>query len=378
MQANTQTPRGPIHRGRGLAALAAALFLALGVGLFDVGQAAAQTQGREVPEEALTGGAVPGGSLGSANDAEMWRAVRGGIQGNVSIPDRKAGVLVQSEGENWRNVRNGPLLTYGSWLLLGMIGLLALFFVLRGRVRIEAGPAGRTIQRFGFLERFTHWMTATSFIILALSGINLLWGKFVLLPVFGPEIFSWVTTAGKYAHNFLAFPFMLGLVLMFVLWVVHNIPNRYDLIWLSKGGGLFSKHSHPPSKKFNAGQKLIFWATILGGLSLSLSGISLLFPFELALWSKTFAIINIVGFDLPTNLHAVQEMQLSSLWHAVIGLVLMAIILAHIYIGTIGMQGAFDAMGSGKVDENWAREHHNLWVAEVKGETPKQAAQPAE
>jgi formate dehydrogenase subunit gamma len=148
------------------------------------------------------------------------------------------------------------------------------------------------------------------------------------------------------------------------------------MIWLSKGGGLFTKHSHPPSKKFNAGQKLIFWATILGGLSLSLSGIALLFPFEFPVWSKTFVALNVLGLGLPTDLTPIQEMQLSSMWHAIVSLVLIAIIIAHIYIGSIGMQGAFAAMGSGKVDENWAREHHNLWVAEVRGETPQQAKQP--
>jgi formate dehydrogenase subunit gamma len=365
---------------RGLLALAMALGLGLSTGLAltagTAGDALAQTQGRDVPQEALTGGNVPGGSLGSASDSEMWRAVRGGIQGTVSIPDRNAGILVQSEGENWRNVRNGPLLVYGSWLLLGMIGVLALFFVLRGRIKIEAGRSGRTIERFGFLDRFAHWLTATSFIVLAITGINLLWGKFVLMPVLGPEAFAWLSTAGKYAHNFLAFPFMLGIVLMFVLWVRHNIPNKYDMIWLSKGGGLFTKHSHPPSKKFNAGQKLIFWATILGGLSLSLSGIALLFPFEFPVWSKTFVALNVLGLGLPTDLTPIQEMQLSSMWHAIVSLVLIAIIIAHIYIGSIGMQGAFAAMGSGKVDENWAREHHNLWVAEVRGETPQQAKQP--
>lgn len=357
-------------RRLGSTAMALATVTFLAVTMLSATDAAAQNQGREVPEEALTGGAVPGGTLGSASDAEMWRAVRGGIQGEVSIPDTKAGILVQSEGENWRNVRNGPLLVYGSWLLLGMIGLLALFFVLRGRIKIEAGPSDRTIERFGFLDRFAHWLTATSFVILALTGINLLWGRFVLLPVLGPEAFSWLTIAGKYAHNFLAFPFMLGITLMFVLWVKYNIPNKYDLIWLSKAGGLFTKHSHPPSKKFNAGQKVIFWSTILGGLSLSLSGIAMMFPFEFDMWAKTFAALNIFGFGLPTDITPIQEMQLSTLWHGLVSLVLIAIIVAHIYIGSLGMQGAFAAMGSGQVDENWAREHHNLWVAEVRGETP--------
>ena len=211
-------------------------------------------------------------------------------------------------------------------------------------------------------------MTAVCFIVLALTGLNLLYGKHVLLPVLGPEVFAAITLAGKYAHNYLSFGFMVGVVLMFVLWVRHNLPSKYDVKWLAQGGGLLVKGTHPPAKKFNFGQKIIFWCVILGGLSLSLSGIALLFPFQLAMFNPTFAVLNTIGFDLPTNLTAMEEMQLSQLWHAGVGLVLIAIIVGHIYIGSLGMEGAFAAMGSGQVDENWAREHHAVWVAEVKGE----------
>jgi formate dehydrogenase subunit gamma len=306
-----------------------------------------------------------------AGKSDVWRSIRQGEQGYVSIPDKKAGVLVQSEGENWRAFRNGPLSTWGVWGMVGILGLLALFFIVRGRIRIEHGPSGRLIERFNGLERFSHWLTAVSFIVLGLTGLNILYGRYVLLPVIGPDAFSVISLAGKYMHNYIAFAFMLGLVLILVLWIKDNIPSRLDLTWFAQGGGIFSKHKHPPAKKFNAGQKIIFWAVVLGGFSVSLSGIALMFPFEFAFFGKTFAALNIFGFGLPENLTMMQEMQLSQLWHAIVALVLLILIIAHIYIGTIGMEGAFDAMGSGMVDENWAKEHHSLWVEEVKEEERK-------
>ena len=353
---------------QGLIAVGLFLGLAFAVAMLAAGSVAAQTEGRQVAPESPVGGTVPGASLGSESDSEIWRAVRGGVQGSVSIPDKQAGVLIQSEGDNWRAIRNGPLTVYGAWIVLGFVGLVALFFLVRGRIKIDAGPSGRTIERFNGLERFTHWLTAVCFVILALTGLNLLYGRHTLLPLLGPEAFTAITMAGKYAHNYLAFPFMLGVVLMFVLWVRHNIPNRYDLAWIAKGGGLFVKGVHPPSKKFNAGQKVIFWSVVLSGLSLGLSGVALLFPFTFAFWDGTFATLNAIGFNLPTGLTAMEEMQLSQLWHAIVALVAIGIIIGHIYIGSLGMEGAFAAMGSGHVDENWAREHHNIWVAEVKGE----------
>jgi formate dehydrogenase subunit gamma len=319
------------------------------------------------PALAQEQGQVPGGALGGASDSDFWRALRQGDRGTVSIPNEQAGVLIQSEGDNWRAIRNGPLSTYGVWVLLGMIVLLALFFAIRGRIRIESGRSGHRIQRFNGIERFAHWLTATTFVVLALTGLNLLYGRYVLLPLLGPEIFAALTLGGKYAHNYLAFGFMIGLVMLFVLWVWANLPNHHDVIWLLKGGGMLKRGVHVSAKKFNAGQKIVFWLVILGGVSVSLSGIMLLFPFELSMFGETFAWINwAFGTDYPTQLTAMQEMQFAQAWHAIVGLVLTAIIIAHIYIGTIGMEGAFDAMGSGEVDENWAREHHNLWVRQLE------------
>ncbi len=306
-------------------------------------------------------------------NTDLWGKIRKGTTGQVSIPDKKAGTLIQSEGDtDYRAVRNGPLSVYSTYALFGTLFLLALFFLLRGRIRIDHGKSGVTIMRFTGVERFAHWLMAGSFVVLALSGLNMLFGRYALMPVIGKDVFAIITLWGKYLHNYLAFAFMAGVVLAFILWVVHNFPNRHDLVWLLKGGGMFTRGSHPPARKFNAGQKILFWSVVILTISVSLSGIALMFPFETVFMAKTFAALNAIGFDLPTSVSSIQEQQLNQIWHAIVGVVFIVIILAHIYIGTVGMEGAFDAMGSGEVDTNWAREHHSLWVEEME-----QKARPA-
>lgn len=309
-------------------------------------------------------GHVPGEALGNQSDSEMWRAVRQGISGTVSIPDKQAGQLVQSEGDNWRAYRNGPLATWGVLSLVAMLLLMVLFLLARGRVAIDDGRAGTTITRFKDPERMGHWLIAVSFIILALTGLNITYGKYVLLPILGAPAFATLTQAGKWLHNYVAFSFMAGLVLVSMLWIKDNFPNAYDLKWIAKGGGLFTKGVHPPSKKFNAGQKFIFWSVLLGGIGLSLTGISLLFPSQVPLFSYIFAALGAIGFDVPTMLTPVQEGQYATTWHTIISTAMIVVIFGHIYIGTIGMEGAFDAMGSGDVDLNWAKQHHSIWVEE--------------
>ncbi len=310
-------------------------------------------------------------------EAQAVRPPVNAVGDDVPLP---ADATAPSGGDIRRAVREEPVLTFGMWALGGTLAALALFYLLRGRIRIEHGKAGVTILRFSALERFGHWLLATSFIVLGLTGLAMLYGRPVLIPVVGKQAFAAFMTYGELAHNLLAFAFMAGLALTFVTWVAHNLPGRHDVAWLLKAGGLFSKNAHPHARKFNAGQKIIFWSTMLLGVSLSLSGIALLFPFELHLFGKTFAALNVLGLNLPTDLTPLQEMQLSQLWHAAISLVMMALILAHIYIGTLGMEGAFDAMGSGQVDLNWAREHHDLWVEEaaLRHDAPHGAATPAD
>ena len=328
------------------------------------------------------------GTLGGASDSEVFRALRyGGADVTVSARGPASEIIIQDGGMRWLEWRKGPLREWGGWVLAGMVGVLALFLLLRGPIRIDGGRTGETILRFNALERFGHWLLAGSFILLAISGLITLFGRPLLIPLLGKDAFAPIALASKWIHNNVAWAFMLALVWVIVFWIVHNIPNRADLVWLAKGGGLFMRGSHPPARKFNAGQKIIFWVVVVLGLSISFSGLSLLFPFELPMFAKTFDIFNALGLpqavgmaELPTALAPHEEMQYAQLWHSIVAFVFIAIIIAHIYLGSIGMEGAFDAMESGEVDRQWAREHHSLWFEEETGEPahPAHEAPPAE
>ena len=318
------------------------------------------------------------GTLGGVSDAEIFRALRyGSADVTVSAQGPAAGVVIQDAGMRWLEFRRGPLRVYGGYLLLGMVAVLALYMLLRGRIRIDGKRTGETILRFTAIERFGHWLLAGSFILLGVTGLITLFGRAALIPIIGKESFAALAYASKWVHNNAAWAFMLALVMVFVFWVIHNVPNRTDLTWLAKGGGLFSRHSHPPARKFNAGQKIIFWVVILLGVSISLSGLSLLFPFELPMFAATFEALNALGLpqavglgELRTTLAPHEEMQFAQLWHTIIAFVFRAIIIAHIYLGSVGMEGAYDAMGSGEVEKQWAKEHHSIWYEEVTGEKP--------
>jgi formate dehydrogenase subunit gamma len=199
-----------------------------------------------------------------------------------------------------------------------------------------------------------HWMTATSFVILALSGLNITFGRPLLLPLMSPAAFTAWSEWAKYAHNYLSFPFTLGVILIFLMWIAGNIPNRIDLEWLKRGGGMVG-HDHPPAYRFNAGQKLIYWVVVLGGGAIAVSGYVLIFPFYGT---------------------AIETMQNASIIHGVVAMLFIAAMLGHIYIGTIGMEGAFEAMGRGTVDINWAREHHSLWLEEEGARRRTDSSQP--
>lgn len=314
------------------------------------------------------------GTLGGASDSEVYRALRFGTADvTVSTQQPAAGVLIQDRGMAWLQFREGPLLTWGGYAMLGMLGILVLFYLFRGRIRIDGPKTGHKILRFTNIERFGHWLFAGSFLLLAVTGLISLFGRVALIPLFGKETFAWLAMVSKWVHNNVAWAFMVGLVMITVMWLVHNIPNRHDLKWLAVGGGLFSKDVHPPAKKFNAGQKMIFWACVVLGVSISLSGLSLLFPFQMPMFAKTFAILNDTGLPallglgtLPEVMAPHEEMQFAQAWHSIVAFAFMTIIIAHIYLGSVGMEGAFDAMGTGEVEEQWAREHHGLWVEEME------------
>ena len=313
------------------------------------------------------------GTLGGSSDPELWRALRyGSADVTVSSGGEVASVLVQDGGMWWLDFRRTTLKNWGGYFLLGVIGALVAFFLLRGRIRIDAPKTGLTVVRFQAIERFSHWLLAGSFILLGLTGLLSLFGRTVLIPAFGHEANSLILIASKWVHNNVAWAFMVGLVMIFAFWVWHNLPDRTDLKWIVQFGGIIGS-KHPPAKKFNAGQKVIFWSVVILGGSISASGLSLLFPFDVPMFAKTFAILNdlgitgLLGLDpLPAELSPQEEMQYAQLWHAIVSFVLMGIIIAHIYIGSLGMEGAFDAMGTGEVDEAWAHQHHSIWLEDVK------------
>jgi formate dehydrogenase subunit gamma len=262
------------------------------------------------------------------------------IQGRGTIPDARSYTIEQPAGRDWRHFHEVTLRWIGATAMVGVFVLLVLFYLIRGMVRIESGRSGRVLVRFSAFERLVHWMTATCFIILGISGLNITFGKPLLLPLIGPEAFTTWSLWAKYAHNYLSFPFALGVVLIFLMWIAWNFPTRVDVNWLREGGGMVG-HKHPAADRFNAGQKMVYWIVVLGGGAVAASGYVLMFPF------------------FGTN---VAQMQLAEIVHGIIAVLFVAAMLGHIYIGTIGMEGAFEAMWDGTVDVNWAKEHHSLWL----------------
>ena len=238
------------------------------------------------------------------------------IQGRGSIPDVKSYTIEQPAGRDWRRFHEVTLRIIGAAAIIGMLVLLVVFYVARGMVRLESGRSGRTIVRFNAAERFVHWMTASCFIILALSGLNITFGRPLLLPLMSPEAFTAWSEWAKYAHNYLSFPFTLGVVLIFLMWLGGNIPNWVDIEWLRRGGGIVGR-DHPPAERFNAGQKLIYWIVVLGGAAMAVSGYVLIFPF----YGTT-----------------IEAMQNAEIVHGVVAMLFIAAMLGHIYIGTIGME----------------------------------------
>lgn len=286
------------------------------------------------------------------NNAEFWREVRRG-EGNpyqtTQVRGRETEVLVQSEGETWRQIRNGPITIYGGWLLVVVFLGLALFHWRRGKMRLHEPLTGRMVPRFSPWDRLVHWTSAVSFSILAVSGLMLLFGKYVVLPLIGYTLFAWLAIVLKNLHNFVGPVFVVSTLAMFVTYVRDNVPDRHDWNWLMRFGD-FLKGQRVPVGKYNAFQKVWFWvgATLLS-LVLGVSGLVLNFP----------------NFDQTREV-----MQWSNIVHASGAVVLMAMALGHIYMGTVGMEHGYDGMRYGAVDETWAKEHHELWYEEVKRQTP--------
>jgi formate dehydrogenase subunit gamma len=291
----------------------------------------------------------------SADEMELQRTLRGGvIEGRTTLPDTAAAILIQPEGRDWREFRNQWLFWIGAAAVVGTVALLALTFLVSGRKRIEAGRSGRSILRFGVLERVNHWMVAVSFVLLGLSGLNITYGALALRPIIGPEAFTALTFWGQAVHQYLSFPFVLGLFVMVAVWLRDNLPTKVDIAWI-KAGGPVAK-GHPPAGRFNAAQKALYWFTMGGGGLVALSGYVLMFPFT----------VTDVGGQ-----------QWAHIVHGLMAMVMIAAILGHAYIGSIGMEGALEAMSTGRVDYNWAKEHHSLWLEQETAKAREAVAPPS-
>lgn len=333
------------------------LGLALLLSLQITGTAQAQSTVRP-PDNATTnslppGNGVPGGTLGNLSDGTIWHNMRLGETGAVAIPDPNAGTLIQSQGETWRLLRTRWLLPYGARVLLGVLAILAVFFVIRGRMRLKAGRSGRVIPRFSLVARVVHWFVAALFIILGVSGLIMLFGRAALVPLIGPKAFALIASASMQGHNLFGPLFIGAIIALFLTFLRGNGFNLTDLKWLLKGGGMLGGHAS--AGRYNFGEKSWFWWATACGIALSVSGVLLLFPDNLP------GLLQSVASEAPPERTL---MQIANVVHGVTALAFIAFGLGHIYLGTIGMEGALEGMVSGTVDENWAKEHHDLWYEE--------------
>jgi formate dehydrogenase subunit gamma len=292
------------------------------------------------------------------NNAPVWRDVGKGVTGYSSLPYPESGNLIQgfaqypgssltNAGEAWRQVRNDWLIPYGGSMLLIVAVAIGLFYKAKGTIPLHGQETGRVIERFTYVERAAHWVNAIAFVVLAVSGIIMAFGKFFLLPVIGSTLFGWLAYVLKNLHNFTGPLFAVSLVVVIVTFARDNLPSKEDVTWLLKGGGLFGGHE-VPSHRFNAGEKVLFWSGVfLFGLLVVGSGVFL-------------------NKIVPAVDYTRANMQVAHMIHAASSVLMMAMFMGHIYMGTLGMDGAYKAMKTGYVDETWAKEHHELWYDDVK------------
>ena len=336
-----------------LSRLTGGLLLALAVALPAAAQqkdAPAPTSADAIKQQQKRAVEQPG------NNADVWRNVQSGQPNYTSVSGRETEILVQpharfpgqagmtTAGEAWRKFRNGPIMFYGGWLVVLVCAVIAAIYFGKGPIKLHEKPSGRLIERFSLAERWAHWAVAITFCVLGVTGLIILFGKYVLLPMFGYTLFSWLGILSKNVHNFVAPVFILSLIPFIVIYVKDNLPERGDLAWLARGWRMFAGE-HLPSGRFNAGEKVWFWVgVVLLSLVVSASGLILLFP----------------NFEQGRLL-----MQQANVIHAVAALLVIGLSLGHIYMGTIGVEGAYQNMRTGYTDATWGKEHHENWYNEV-------------
>jgi formate dehydrogenase subunit gamma len=295
----------------------------------------------------LSGLYMAGGADDSNPRANFWRVVREGVPGYTSVSSQGHTVLIQSSGENWREIRNGLLVRFSPWVIAAVAAVLGLFYMRVGQDKLEKPRSGVLIQRYTLGERILHWYTAVVFIIMAITGLSLLLGRVVLIPIFGHPIVAGYLEVSKVLHNFFGPLLLPGILGEFIVWVRFNIPRKYDLQWFKNMGGMIGSGPRPHIGKVNAGEKGWFWLVFLFGIGVGITGILLDFP----IWGQSRF-----------------TMQVSQVIHATVAVLFVAVSLGHIYMGTIGVEGAFEAMWTGSVDAVWAEQEHDLWYEEMMRE----------
>jgi len=278
---------------------------------------------------------------------DFWRDAVQGVSGRTQSNSPGADTLIMVEGERWREIRNQWISPGGAIALGGSLLAITLFYLLVGKVKLEHPRTGRKIERWTRWDRTIHWFVASLFIILAITGLSILYAKWFLMPILPTSVWAAWMTAAKNIHNYLGPLFGLGVLAMIIKWLKHNFFNMTDFKWFLKGGGIVGK-GHPSAGYLNGGEKVWFWMIVFVGLTVVISGLVL---------------------DFPNFGQTRETMQLFLIIHAGSSLLLMAAAFGHIYIGTLGTEGAFEGMKTGYVDESWAKQHHDLWYDAVKNKT---------
>jgi formate dehydrogenase subunit gamma len=280
--------------------------------------------------------------------ANFWRAVRDGVSGYTAVEGQERGVLIQNSGQNWREIRNGLMAGISPWVLAVVFFGIGLFFVVKGKHRLEERPSGEMIRRWSLAERVLHWATATLFVLLAVTGFSMLFGRRVLIPVFGLYGFGGYAQVAKTIHNYTGPFFFAGVLLEIIVWVRYNIPKKMDFVWFKSLGGMVGRGPRPHAERINGGEKAWFWIMATIGVAVCIAGLVMDFP----------------NFG-QTRL----TMQIANILHASLATLFLAASFGHIYIGTIGAEGTFEGMWRGDVSVEWAKQHQDLWYGEKLGRT---------
>lgn len=276
---------------------------------------------------------------------DLWREARSAVQGRSQVKGVDTGVLISDTGERWRQYRMKQLAPYGAIVLGGLVGIFILYYLIRGKIRIAAGRSGKLVRRYTSPEMVVHWLLAITFVILALSGLILLYGRWVLIPLLGPEGFSVTALASKNLHNYAGLLFTAIIPVAFFMYLKDSLFNlKVDGQWFARLGGYLGGEE-PSAEKVNAGQKAWYWVAMLGGLILVASGLVL---------------------DFPNFQQGREWLQGAHVVHTIAAIGVIAFFLVHLYLATIGVEGAFESMVSGYVDENWAKQHHDIWYDEIR------------